>query len=42
LGALALGFGDMHKHGIIHMDIHPGNIMKDEKGFLNLVDFGAA
>lgn len=38
LEALAL----VHRAGIIHRDIHPGNILIDETGAVHLIDFGCA
>ena len=34
------GLHHLHKHGYIHLDIKPGNIMLSEEGILKLVDFG--
>ena len=38
LEALAI----VHRAGIIHRDIHPGNILLDEAGAVRLIDFGCA
>ena len=38
LEALAI----VHRAGIIHRDIHPGNILVDEAGAVHLIDFGCA
>ena len=38
LEALAI----VHRAGIIHRDIHPGNILVDDAGAVHLIDFGCA
>jgi serine/threonine protein kinase len=32
----------VHRHGVVHQDIKPGNIMLDESGRPRLIDFGMA
>jgi len=33
---------DMHAQGIYHLDVKPGNIMRDSTGHCTLIDFGAS
>jgi len=35
-----LGIEDIHKHGLIHRDLNSTNLVFDEDGYLNIVDFG--
>jgi serine/threonine-protein kinase len=46
LGALACAVVDayatLHEHGIVHGDVHEGNIMVERSGRVRLVDFGLA
>lgn len=36
------GLEVLHKHGFVHSDVKPGNIMIDRLGYVKLVDFGRA
>jgi len=42
LWQIACGLSEIHKHGIIHRDIKPQNIRKDEDGIIKILDFGLA
>lgn len=40
--SLVSAVGIMHSHGIIHRDLHPGNIFITDSGCLMIIDYGAA
>jgi serine/threonine protein kinase len=43
LGAqIAAGMAAAHRHGVIHRDIKPGNLLLDEQGKVSIADFGIA
>jgi eukaryotic-like serine/threonine-protein kinase len=35
-------YSSLHERGVVHGDIHPGNILVDEKGTVTIIDFGAS
>lgn len=42
LWQIASGIADIHRAGIIHRDIKPNNIRRDENGVVKIFDFGLA
>jgi serine/threonine-protein kinase len=39
---LARTYAGLHAHGVIHGDVHPRNLLIDERGTVRLIDFGVA
>ena len=42
LAEIVIAIDELHKHGIIHRDIKPDNILFDHEGHSCLTDFGLA
>uniref|UniRef100_A0A6A7FZK8 Serine/threonine-protein kinase greatwall n=1 Tax=Hirondellea gigas TaxID=1518452 RepID=A0A6A7FZK8_9CRUS len=40
IAELALALNYLHRHGIVHRDVKPDNLLLDNKGHLKLTDFG--
>ncbi|MBA3707605.1 MAG: protein kinase [Planctomycetes bacterium] len=36
------GLGEIHRHGLVHRDLKPGNVILTDSGIAKLVDFGIA
>jgi serine/threonine-protein kinase len=39
---IASAFAHLHEHGVLHGDVHPGNILVEASGSARLIDFGLA
>lgn len=39
---IALAMNEIHRHGLIHRDVHPGNILVNRQGDVKLMDLGLA
>jgi eukaryotic-like serine/threonine-protein kinase len=40
--AVATAYAELHRHGIVHSDVHPGNLVVADDGSVRILDFGAA
>jgi len=41
-GGVAAGLATLHSHGVLHRDLHPGNVIIGEDGRAALIDFGSS
>src|SRR5581483_1841951 len=42
LGRIALAYAELHRRGVLHGDIHPGNLLIGRDGAVSVVDLGLA
>ncbi|MFN2135887.1 MAG: lanthionine synthetase LanC family protein [Candidatus Promineifilaceae bacterium] len=40
--SILTAYAELHEHGVLHGDVHPGNIIVDIDGSVSLIDFGLA
>lgn len=41
-GAILQSYASLHSHGVIHGDVHPGNVLVDRRQSVRIIDFGFA
>ena len=41
VGGIAAGLEALHRHDLMHRDLHPGNVVVDTRGHAVLIDFGS-
>jgi serine/threonine-protein kinase len=39
---IAKAYATLHQQGVVHCDVHPGNVLVDQNGEVTLIDFGLA
>ncbi|KFY15429.1 hypothetical protein V492_01990 [Pseudogymnoascus sp. VKM F-4246] len=42
ISEVAIAFEELHRGGVVHYDISPGNIMLNHEGLVTIIDFGRA
>jgi len=42
LARIATAYAKLHAAGVLHGDVHPGNVLVDREGAVSLIDFGLA
>ncbi len=40
--AIAVAYADLHRRGVVHGDVHPGNVLVGADGCVTLIDYGLA
>lgn len=40
--AIVEAYDELHRRGVVHGDVHPGNLLVDDAGSIRIVDFGLA